>query len=219
MEQDNLKGREYLKSKFRDGDRPNEVDFSDLIDGCINQKSDRIYALDGKIGIGTEKPKAPLEVKGGRRKTRQTLLVSDGTNSSFRIAHPDAGKVGLGANTGEVLSFGTFPEDGSEFTSRISMDAQGKLGIGTDAPSQLLDVRGSVNVKESLFLGTAELFFQKGELLLTNDGRCYRILMEELHHHQPHPPRRKTLLWILIIIGCLLVIGVGILIYLLLTNK
>ena len=151
MEQDNLKGREYLKSKFRDGDRPDGTDFADLIDSCINQKSDRIFALDGKMGIATDKPKAPLEIKGGRRKTRQTLLVSDGNNSSFRIAHPEVKTAALGANNGEKLTLGTFLEDGSEFTPRISMDAQGKLGIGTESPRELLDVCGSINVNCSKY--------------------------------------------------------------------
>lgn len=219
MEQDNLKGREYLKSKFRDGDRPDGTDFSDLIDSCINQKSDRIFALDGKMGIATDKPKAPLEIKGGRRKTRQTLLVSDGSNSSFRIAHPEARTAALGANNGESLALGTFVEDGSEFTPRISMDAQGKLGIGTESPRELLDVCGSINVDQSIFLGTAELYFKKGELMLLNNGRKYRVLMEEIHHHHHHPERRRVLMWLLIIIGSLIIIGIAIVIYLLLTNK
>lgn len=217
MEEENLKGREYLKSKFQNGDRPNQSDFFDLIDGSINQESDKLFAVNRKIGIGTEKPSATLEVKGGRRKVKQSFLASDGDCSTFRIAHPHHGTVGIGANDAEKLALGTFVKDGSAFKSHLTVDPDGNIGIGTISPRERLDVRGSISVSEKIQLGECELEFLNGRLLLIYGGRKYEIEMHHSHRHPapPPPPRRKGLLWVLISIGILLVIGIAVLIYLL----
>ena len=218
MERDNVKGREYLKSKFENGDRPDGNDFADLIDSSINQKSDDFYAMDHKIGIGTSRPKAPLEIRGGRRRVKQSFISSNGDCSTFRIAHPDHYVAAIGANNGEKLSFGTFADDGSDFRHFMALTADGSLGIGTDAPTQKLDIHGSINVSKTIHLSDCVLEFINGRLILTSKGRSYKILMEHIHH-DPKPPRNKALMWVLISLGILVVIGLAIVIYLLITGK
>lgn len=218
MERDNVKGREYLKSKFENGDRPDGNDFADLIDSSINQKSDDFYAVDHKIGIGTSRPKAPLEIRGGRRRVKQSFISSNGDCSTFRIAHPDHHVAAIGANNGEKLSFGTFVDDGSDFRHFMALTADGSLGIGTDAPKQKLDINGSINVSKTIHLSDCVLEFINGRLILTSKGRSYKILMEHIHH-DPKPPRNRALMWVLISLGILVVIGLAIVIYLLITGK
>ena len=217
MQQDNVQGREYLKSKFENGDRPDGKDFADLIDSSINQKSDQFYAVDHKIGIGTERPKAPLEIKGGRRRVKQSFISSNGDCSTVRIAHPEHHVAAIGANNGEKLCFGTFAEDGSDFKHFMALSSDGSLGIGTDTPRQKLDINGSINVSNTIHLSDCVLEFINGRLILTSKGRSYKILMEHIHH-DPKPPRNKALMWVLISLGILVVIGLAIVIYLLLTS-
>lgn len=217
MEEENLEGRESLKDKFKNGDRPNQTDFSDLIDSTINQESDKLFAVNRKIGIGTDKPSATLEVRGGRRKVKQSFLTSDGDCSTFRIAHPHHGTVGIGTNDAEKLALGTFAKDGSAFKSHMTLDPDGNIGVGTISPRERIDVRGSISVSERIHLGESILEFVNGRLLLIYGGRKYEIEMHHTHRHPapPPPPRRRGLLWVLISLGILLVIGIAVVIYLL----
>lgn len=216
-QQDTIQGREYLKSKFENGDRPNGNDFADLIDSSINQQSDRFYAVDHKIGIGNKQPKAPLDIKGGTRKVKQSFVTSNGDCSTFRIAHPDHHIAAIGANQGEKLSFGTFTSDGSNFEQYMALAPDGSLGIGTTTPKEKLDVNGSIKVSKTIHLGDCVLEFVNGHLILKSNNRTYKILMEHIHH-DPKPPRNKLIIWILIVTGVLVVTGLGIVIYLLLTS-
>lgn len=214
MEEDNLKGREYLKSKFQNGDRPDADDFDDFIDGTINQKSDGIYATNKKVGIGTERPRATLEVSGARRKVKQSLLTSDGHHSTFRVAHPKQGMVGIGPGNGERFNLGNFAKDGSSFNSHLTIEPDGHIGLGVKNPCERLDVHGSIHVSDKIRLGECQLKFTHGKLLLIYGGRKYEIEMHHIHH-APVEPGKKWLMWLLIIIGSILVIGIAVLIYLL----
>jgi len=216
MEEDNLKGREYLRSKFQNGDRPNERDFDDLIDGTINQKSDGVYATNRKVGIGTDKPTATLEVAGAKRKVKQSFLTSDGHHSTFRVAHPKHGVVGIGGDEGDRLNLGNFAKDGSNFHSHLTVQSDGNVGIGVKDPCERLDIHGSMHVSDKIRLGECELKFVHGRLLLFYSGRKYEIEMHHLHH-TPVPPEKKWLVRLLIAIGIVLIIGIAVLIYLLIT--
>lgn len=218
MEEDNLRDREYLRSKFQNGDRPDEGDFDDFINGTINQKSDGIYAINRKVGIGTEQPTAALEVTGARKKVKQSFLTSDGHHSSFRVAHPKQGTVGIGSSDGERFSLGNFAQDGSRFNSHLTIEPDGHVGIGVKNPCERLDVQGSIHVSDKIRLGDCQLKFLHGKLLLIYSGRKYEIEMHHIHHN-PVPPDKKWLMWLLITIAILLLIGIGILIYFLVTSN
>ena len=193
-----LRGREYLKSKFQNGDRPNEEDFDDLINGTINQKSDGVYAVNGRVGIGTERPSATLEVTGSRRKVNQSFLTSDGNHSAFRVAHPSQAVVGIGANEGDRLNLGNFAKDGSNFYPHVTLEPDGNVGIGVKNPCERLDIHGSMHVSDSIRLGECELKFVHGRLLLIYSGRKYEIVMHPLHHTPNTPPDNRWLFRLLI---------------------
>lgn len=214
MEEENLKDREYLRSKFQNGDRPDAQDFDNFIDGTINQKSDGVHAVNRKLGIGTAKPTATLEVTGGRRKVKQSLVSSDGNHSTFRVAHPKQGTVGIGSNDGERFSLGNFASDGSSFNSHLTVEPDGKIGIGVKNPCERLDVNGSIHVSDKIRLGDCQLKFLHGKLILIHSGRKYEIEMHHIHHN-PVAPDKKWLVRLLIAIGVVFVIGIGVLIYLL----
>ena len=67
-----LRRRKYLRSKFQDGDCPNGDDFAAMIDSGINQKSDQMFAVDQKLGIGN------LPGKGFRLWLARTVFTAIG---------------------------------------------------------------------------------------------------------------------------------------------
>lgn len=196
-----LKNRRYLKSKFKDGDKPTQEDFADLIDSCLNQKSDKIFAVDRKVGIGTKQPSAPLEVKGAERGVRQSLLTSDGKNSNFYVAHPIKNVVALGGNLGTSLKLGSFNKECSLFQPKMTINTQG-VGIGTKTTKAGLAVNGSAKISDTLYLGDGALEIKKGVLYLISGGQRYRVKLEKSHSWAPS----KLLYWGLIIVGVSLLI-------------
>ncbi|MBL4707421.1 MAG: hypothetical protein JKY48_03160 [Flavobacteriales bacterium] len=206
--------REQLKKQFKNGDRPSEEAFAALIDGALNQASDKIFATDHKIGIGTKKPRVPLEVQGDSDSTgQQSFIASDGTNSTFRIAHPRKNVIAIGGNKEDCLEFGKFKKDGAIFLPKMSLVNNGNVGIGlgTESPTEKLEVGGSIKVKDKILLGKGELELKDGKLILRIDGKRYIIKMDR---ELPIPIRPiSTLLIVLIIFSLLLLILVFICIY------
>ena len=140
-----IKGRKYLKSRFQAGDKPTQQDFTDLINSSINQKSDQIFAVDSKLGIGTETPEASLEIKGDGCCRKPSLKASDG-NSSLWVRHPRDGIVALSAGNGETLVLGSICNHGqAKFSPKMTINANGKVTILQEA-TDTLEVKGSMTV-------------------------------------------------------------------------
>jgi hypothetical protein len=207
MENNNrdLRRRKYLRSKFEDGDRPNGQSFADLIDSSLNQKSDKIFGVDHKIGIGTENPNAPLEVSGARKEVNQSFLTGDGCNSTFRIAHPENGVLGMGCDESERLQIGAFKNDGSSFEPHMVIDKNGSVGIGTERPEVKLDISGSLKVDQNILLGDCLLAFNNGKLFLKTGDAKYHILMENVDSKPAKPDRYKLLFRVMIFICIFLI--------------
>ncbi|KAF7785724.1 hypothetical protein PRUB_a0091 [Pseudoalteromonas rubra] len=82
---------------------------------------------------------------------RQSFQTGDNKYSTFHVAHPSAEMLHLGANYSNNIAIGNFDE---KFKSRIYINgSNGCVGIGTDNPSQQLDVAGSAHIKENLGIG------------------------------------------------------------------
>lgn|GEM_PF-1708372 len=106
----------------------------------------------GKAGIGTTTPLTSLMVVGGTSAGIATGNGSD-TNASrgasFHFYHQTSENAriqstrGKGDTNGADMAFHTRPAGGA-LTKRMIINADGRVGIGTDSPSEALDVAGSV---------------------------------------------------------------------------
>ena len=132
-------------------------------------------AANGNVGIGTTTPGQTLDVNGGGN-FAQALFIDGVAGNS--------GNFNNGAATGNALIFGGAGSgegiasnrnggnlDGLDlytaYTSRVSISNTGKVGIGTQAPSVLLDVEGGTNSPAfKLVDGTQK----PGYVLTTVDG-------------------------------------------------
>ena len=109
----------------------------------------------GRLGLGTSAPARNCEIVGGTSGGEAILLqlrsnfATDNTASVLRFGNstgPDTNTgsceiVGVRGATGSTLKFRT--QQGSGLTDKLTIDPSGKVGIGTQAPTSLLDVRGS----------------------------------------------------------------------------
>jgi len=209
-----LRRRSYLKTRFEDGDRPNGNDFAELISSSLNQKSDQIFAVNQMLGIGTKAPEAPLEVKGCKKKHKQSVIVADGDNSTFRISHPINNVVAIGSDLGESMQIGNFDcKNGNYFEPQMYI-SKGRVGIGAEAENAELDVKTTLWVGESIGLGGGKLYFEDDKLYLKTDKQTYEILTKNTNHK----PYRKLIL-VLIILGSILLLLVIVLIIIYLLKK
>ncbi|MGB1318410.1 MAG: tail fiber domain-containing protein, partial [Flavobacteriales bacterium] len=97
--------------------------------------SSNIYNNGGNVGIGITSPQAELEIRSG------ALRVSHGNTSYGNINYAGSGGGGLTFNSWEngVGSWAdmSFQTNG---TTRMFLESQGRLGIGTTSPGTLLHV-------------------------------------------------------------------------------
>jgi len=104
---------------------------------------DGFIVKDGKVGIGNQEPTEKLDVNGN---IKATAFYGDGSTLTG-IASGTGGVVNTGSttiaadsdanDTGEIV----FQTEG---TTKITIDNDGNLGIGTTTPETKLDVAGSI---------------------------------------------------------------------------
>jgi hypothetical protein len=209
-ETDTLQDRRELKSEFRDGDRPDQNDFASLIDSSFNQLSDQLFAKDKRLGIGVEQPAAPLDVAGASESVRQSIITTDGSNSTFRIAHPNTNVVAIGGDKESTLEIGDFESNGASFDPKMTITSKGRVGIATQAPEHKLHVNGSAKIENKLYLGDCQLECVNGRLLLVYNGVTYTVKMER----GGGGSNKNKLFWALIITGLVLLTAILLLIIL-----
>jgi hypothetical protein len=96
--------RKDLKELFKNGLKPNEDHFGQLIDSFIHPMDDNIFPLDNKIGIGTISPNALLHIDASQRKRgfseegRDTIYLMIGNPED---AHVIISPRGMVARNGE----------------------------------------------------------------------------------------------------------------------
>ena len=109
------------------------------------------YALIGttaSTGVGASR----LQVTGAA--TAQ-LLVSNTTSSGHIALYTTGVDAYITKNTGSGnMYFGLAPQDGSSFTSQITITSAGNVGIGTSSPSQRLSVLQNTETWASSFLNS-----------------------------------------------------------------
>ena len=115
--------------------------------------------LVGNVGIGTTTPLKVLEVAGsaaavssGASIDPSVLLRLDNLTASGNTSSPNVAGIGFGnTSTRQAIVGGTFGNDYLDFYTgglltapKMRIDFNGKVGIGTNAPSQALHVIGNI---------------------------------------------------------------------------
>jgi hypothetical protein len=141
-----------------------------------------IYYNGGNVGIGTNNPGARLDSQIGT--TFQTAgriwHTGDGNNPGQALLVSN----GYGASYGFYQVFGVY---GNNFgVSYLTVQDNGRVGIGTTNPQHLLHVAGTIGAEEILVTSTgADYVFQPGYRLRPLSEVAQYI---EANHHLPDIP-------------------------------
>jgi hypothetical protein len=142
-----LGGNAATDTKFEVVDRA----WSAQIASISGEAPDGTFIIDssGKIGMGTHTPTEKLQVNGAIRSTGNAANTPGVANSAvfYFIPTGDDGSnprtviSGVGTSVGAHVTFKTGTS--SSNTEKMRIDKDGKVGIGTTSPGQLLTVEGS----------------------------------------------------------------------------
>jgi hypothetical protein len=146
------KTREEIKSEFKNGMKPNEENFADLIDSSVNFLDDGVSWNNGKLGVKTNDPKASLHVydEGG-----DYVMPGASIEPTVMIGKEDGPYLAIDNNEVAAKNNGSkadlhFQKDGGDIrffepdsAAEISFKDSGKLGIGTNAPEEELHIRSA----------------------------------------------------------------------------
>jgi hypothetical protein len=128
----------------------------------------------GDVGIGTNAPNSKLHIKGSSALSNlgQIVLIQDDINDDSvdlggtlgltgivngnhrTLGVIKAGKEDAGTSFSGYLGFFTRVNGVGDAQERIRITSSGNVGIGTDAPSQTLDVNGNVRFRNALYDNT-----------------------------------------------------------------
>ncbi len=96
----------------------------------------------GNVGIGTTSPASRLHILGAGTSSPILQLTTTGTgNREFRYVIS-----GPGADYDTLFIQGNTASGGTTFATRVAINANGNVGIGTDNPGSKLDVNGELRI-------------------------------------------------------------------------
>ena len=112
---------------------------------------------DGKVGIGESSPDLKLHVKSsGQIAKLETTATTGDCILTFADAAANKGYVGFGSSSSEIFQITNIENGDMKFdtnnTERMRITSSGNVGIGTNAPTELLQVFG--NTSSALDIGT-----------------------------------------------------------------
>jgi hypothetical protein len=167
----------------------------------VNTTTNNAYYLAGNIGIGTNAPSTPLDVRasGGANPANNGILVYNTTNSSgqdsiltLRVKGSSAGDPFLSFDSENEAgwAFGMDNSDSNKMklstswssvstNTKLTIDTSGKVGIGTTSPGYMLDVAGDINMSTGSSFrinGVAQTFGGgSGSSYWTYNGATYQL--------------------------------------------
>lgn len=122
-----------------------------------------LFYNDGKVSIGTNSPIwAKLTIQPSSRSEDQLILKDPGSNNRFRFITPDDMRL--------IIA----PQDwttGNTNYNAFTMIRNGNIGIGTQNPSSMLSVNGTIKARELIVTnqGWADYVFDNSYNLLPLD--------------------------------------------------
>lgn len=123
---------------------------------------------NGNMGIGINTPSTKLDVLGDEG---NLIRMESSTADTWLSFHNTTGYVGYAGvfNSDMDMDFGTGTTNStgkvhlvSKSVPRLTIDANGDVGIGTTDPSEQLEVDGDVRVGNIIYLGSNERIFDGG---------------------------------------------------------
>ena len=112
-----------------------------------------------RVGIGTSGPTSPLMVQSNDililhlKGANDKQMVVETTGGSTQITSYQLKNSAYSWQIENGRSANTFTIRASTGGERVRIDASGNFGIGTTAPSQKLDVVGSIEVSDGIYIG------------------------------------------------------------------
>tara|TARA_R100000353_G_scaffold55327_3_gene44120 strand:- start:6407 stop:19855 length:13449 start_codon:yes stop_codon:yes gene_type:complete len=137
----------YMSVRHIEGKASNSNAYGPLYINYLSNNNVFIASGGGKVGIGTTTPARKLEVSEGSSSIVAQFKSTSGTSAFITLANTTA--------TADQIRVGSIGNDlvlSTNYAERMRILSDGKVGIGTTNPAELLHVEGSnatINVRES----------------------------------------------------------------------
>jgi hypothetical protein len=113
-----------------------DIDSDDVVNFRRSISTKIAINSSGNVGIGTSSPDSLLEVSGAD----ESQIKVTGTSGVEAVLRASASTVTVGSNTAHNLYLRT------SNSARMTITADGKVGIGTTSPDEALEVNGDVKI-------------------------------------------------------------------------
>ncbi len=98
-----------------------------------------IKGTSGNVGIGTASPSHTLDVSASTSETYSRIKNTSSSGQAILILNNDVGNWQVKCDTDDTFKI----RDNGNTSNRLTIDAAGEVGIGTDSPSYKLEVAGT----------------------------------------------------------------------------
>ncbi len=148
-----LFGAETPQASYGLGIKANTLAFNSNSDYDFDQNGSTVVTIQsGKVGIGTEAPTQKLEVNGSTLiPSGQSYWIGNAGDTGNRLRLHQSG-VNAYIDWGEEMLF--LRSGATSVTTRVVIDGNGRVGIGTDQPKASLDL-SNISSNRKIALNTA----------------------------------------------------------------